>query len=380
MNVSNPFDLVYSPLVMCLMKTRFIVSIMLLLSVPVFAQKLNIAFMSADSMFFGFKNPEGKVIAEPRFMMVGNEAFKDVVAVMEEVTTDKHSTYYLRADGTKFGVDSVYFFDQAPDIESNGFIRFKDPVSKKVGVMNVAGEIVLPAEFDEMWELRNGFVWAIRGSTMECVDKNVPLKNCEHRTWVGGEKVLYNLKGELLSRDFFSNLNDHVNLDYYTFKKSKKASKDPNRINFKAEGGGFFSFVDLDKTFDSWLKENLLDIPSESQLSTLMGDSVLVWKEETGWEVQSKSDFSASNSAEIRLLNDLLKNKKYNYFNFYQEDLFFYEFRSLFGQYFNGAYQFNHWKYPTYQMVIDSQFNRDQSHLTFLRTEKGWKLISVSIR
>ncbi len=335
--------------------------------------------MNADSTLYGFKSPDGKVIAEPKFMLVGNEAFKDIVSVIEEVSSDKYSVYYLRADGTKFGVDSVYFFDQAPDIESNGFIRFKDPVSKKIGVMNVAGKVVLRAEFDEMMELRNGFVWGIRGATLECVDKNVPLKNCEHRTWVGGEKVLYNLKGELLSRDFFSNPDDYVNLDYYTFQKSKKASKDPNRMNFKAEGGRFFSFVNLDKAVDSWLKEHLLDVPSESQLLTLMADSVVSWKEETGWEVQSKNNYLASNASEIKTLIEALQSKKYTYFSTYQEDLFFYEFRSLFGQYFNGTYQFNHWKYPAYEVVINHPDAETQSHLTFLRSEKGWKLISVSI-
>jgi hypothetical protein len=338
------------------------------------------AFYNEDSTLFGFRNAQGKILSEPKFVFVGNEAFNKVVSVVEQLSEDDYSIYYLRADGTKFGEDSVYFWDQAPEIESNGYVRFKDPVSKKVGVMDYTGKIIFPAEFDEMREIRNGFVLAIRGAHKECWDKDVPIENCEHADWVGGEKVLYNVSGELLSRSFFADATDFVNLDYYTFKKSKKPSKDPFRVNFKAEGKGYFSFVNLDKTFDVWVQKNLLKDPSIDQAEFLFADSVVTWEEETGWTVHSKLDLLMLRSLEYNDFMTMLKSKKYSYFNTYQEDFFLYEFSGLFGKYFNGPYQFDHWKYPLYDVIVTNETTNEQSQLSFLRTDKGWKVISVALR
>ena len=46
------------------------------------------------------------------------------------------------------GKDSVYIFDNTPDCENEGFIRFRDHKTDKAGMFNRNGNIVIPAEYN----------------------------------------------------------------------------------------------------------------------------------------------------------------------------------------------------------------------------------------
>src|SRR6218665_163522 len=111
------------------------------------------SYYDADSILLGFKNTNGEILTEPKFMMVSSNEFEDAVAVVEQISEDDFSTYYLRSDGSKFAEDSVYFFETMADNESSGYLRFRSPKTEKVGLMNTNGKIIFPAIYDEMKEV-----------------------------------------------------------------------------------------------------------------------------------------------------------------------------------------------------------------------------------
>jgi hypothetical protein len=50
--------------------------------------------------------------------------------------------------------------------------------------------------------------------------------------------------------------------------------------------------------------------------------------------------------------------------------------------YFNNCHESKYWLYPVKNVVINpkNKFDHGQDHIQFLRTENGYKLISVSSR
>lgn len=92
------------------------------------------AFWDERSELRGFKDSNGDVRIKPKFMgfTVANE-FEHIMAAMEE-KAGSYETYYLTRSGKKVGVDSLYIDDNSADCESEGFIRFRDKTTDKVGM------------------------------------------------------------------------------------------------------------------------------------------------------------------------------------------------------------------------------------------------------
>src|SRR5690606_42056116 len=60
--------------------------------------------------------------------------------------------------GRKVGNDSLYYFDNVPDCESEGFIRFYDQANDLVGMLNSEGEIQIPAIYNGLGRVKNGMI------------------------------------------------------------------------------------------------------------------------------------------------------------------------------------------------------------------------------
>ncbi len=109
---------------------------------------------------------------------------------------------------------------------------------------------------------------------------------------------------------------------------------------------------------------------------------LIIWKEPTGWMSEAKENFLSRNYdlIKVKLLQLNSKNCEYHIFDgspvlsFLESD----ENR----KYLNNCGETKDWIYPIKSIVISYKIENDivQDHFEFLRTENGYKLISISIR
>jgi len=85
------------------------------------------AFRSDDSDTVEFRDEKGKLKTEIRDAagFVVARKFDKIIAAMDE-KGGKYESYYLTKAGKKVTKNGVYIFDNTPDCESEGFIRFRD--------------------------------------------------------------------------------------------------------------------------------------------------------------------------------------------------------------------------------------------------------------
>ena len=110
-------------------------------------------------------------------------------------------------------------------------------------------------------------------------------------------------------------------------------------------------------------------------------DKITYWKEPIGWKSESKTKFIEDNYALLKSKLQQLKASGTDYF-VSSDGLnpFIFEMDE-YTTYFNNCNEAKEWMYPVKNIVINSKNKADfkQDHFEFLRTEKGYKLISVSV-
>lgn len=355
------------------MKQHLFLYIFLFVNFTSFAQNKDtwISFWDKDTTHIGFKDKNGNIKIEPKFMgFTSSNKFDDIIAVTEEVS-EKWKSYYLTKKGKLVGIDSLYTFDNGPDCENEGFIRFKDPKTDKMGLFNGDGKIVISAEYSDLTRVRNGLIIALKGA------EKVKEAGGEHFSWTGGNEYLIDLNNKILIENF--GYNDELN--FYSVEKSKEKNLDPIRDNFLGLDEQYYSFINFDKEFKHWLKNNLLNDLSKDNLIKSSYDKITYWKEPMGWISESKSKFINQNYKLIKAKLTELTNKNCDY-TVFSESLnpFIYE-ENEYSKYFNNCKQSKDWIYPVKNIVISHPDKKDykQDHFQFLRTENGYKLISISV-
>ncbi|MCC9072900.1 WG repeat-containing protein [Flavobacterium sp. F-65] len=343
----------------------------------IFAQDKDIwvSFWNKDTTLVGFKDKNGNVKIEPKFMgMTSAYKFDGIIAVSEE-TNNSWKNYYLTKSGKIVGRDSLYVFDNGSDCENEGFIRFSDPKTDKMGMFNSDGEIVIPAEYNSLTKAHNGMVIVLKGA--EKVN-DTHGGGCNHFGWTGGKQYLIDTNNKILIENF--DYSDELN--FYSLQKSIAPSKDSIRENFQGVDGQYYSFINYEKEFKSWLTNDLLSDLSIANLLKHSDDEIFYWKEPNGWISNPKTVFIKRNYKLIK--NKLLELKStscdYTVFN-ERLNPFIYE-NKKYDHYFDNCYQAKEWIYPVKNIVISHRDKKDitQDHFEFLRTESGYKLISVTIR
>ncbi|MCD8741900.1 hypothetical protein LT679_14895 [Mucilaginibacter roseus] len=335
-----------------------------------------ISFWNADSTLVGFKDKAGKVMIRPKFSgLTFGGKFVNIKAVTEN-TNGKWSSYYLTKSGKKVGVEQLYIFDNTPDCESEGFIRFRDSATYKVGMFNGKGDVAIPAEYNNLTPVANGLIVALKGGTFDAG------KIDEHNQypWVGGKEVLIDTRNKLLVNDF--KYDDDLNL--YSLLILKKPSDNPLRESFKAVNGEYYSFISFDREFKAWLKDSLLKNLTAENLLKLCDDSIYNWGNSEQWKKRSKEEFIDQQFSVIRPLLLNLNNPACEYHVFTDSlNPYIFDYNSIgFEKYFDDCGAALYRKYPVKQVVITYHKDGDiqQDHFDFLRTDAGYKLISVSLR
>ena len=331
-----------------------------------------ISFWDKDTTHLGFKDKSGNIKIEPRFMgFTIAHKFENIIAVSEE-ENENWKSYYLTKTGKIVGRDSLYVFDNGPDCENEGFIRFNDPKTDKMGFFNGDGKIVIPAEYSDLTRVRNGMIIALKDAVKE--------KDGEHFFWTGGKEFLIDINNKILIENF--GFNDELN--FYSLEKSKEKNPDPVRDNFLGVDGQYYSFINFDKEFKEWLKNILLTDLSKENLLKHSYDKITYWKkkDDDGWITKPKEAFMKLNYKLIKAKLLELKSANCDY-HIFSESLnkFIYE-ADEYDQYFDNCRQAKDWINPVKNIVISPQNKNEsgQDHFEFLRTENGYKLISASSR
>lgn len=167
------------------------------------------SFWNKDRTRVGFKDKNGVVKIAPKFTeFVTARKFENIIGVSEN-RNGKWDGYYLTKQGRIVGSDSLYIFDNSPDCENEGFIRFRDRKTDKAGIFNKKGDIVIPAIYNDLTKVRNGMIIALKGAEKKYLEGD------EYYSWVGGQEVLIDTKNTILIENF--KLDNDVN--FFTLEK-----------------------------------------------------------------------------------------------------------------------------------------------------------------
>lgn len=335
------------------------------------------AFKDNASELIGFKDRDGNLKIEPKYTgLTIAKKFDKIIAVTEHVN-GTYENFYLTKSGKIVGKDNLYIFDNSPDCENEGFIRFKDKATGNVGMFNENGEIQIPAEYNDMTKVVNGLVVALKGAKKKYNDEDT-LKGCNHFQWVGGKEYLININNQILVENF--KLNKSLNL--FSLKTGDEPIKDLIWESFLGVDGKYYAFIDFKKEFQQWLKAHLLEPFSKEKLIDGSYKDIYFWKEPSGWIKKVNTDFIDRNYELIKTRLMALNNEKADYFiTIGGLNPFIYE-SAEFDVYYNNCGDAKEWQYPTVDVIINHKTKNDsyQDLFEFLKTKNGYKLISVTIR
>lgn len=335
------------------------------------------AFWNSDTTLIGFKDSRGETVIPPKFMgLTMANRLEHIMAAME-TTSDGVESYYLTKDMKVVARDSLYFWDNAPDCESEGFIRVYDKHHDLVGMLNRRGEVVIPAEYNMLSRVMNGMVVALKGARKH-YDKHERHTGCKHYRWKGGQTYLIDTSNNILVKDF----SVEFELDFYSLSKNYAPSDNTEKTSFLGVDGQYYTFVNFTKAFEAWFSAELLENISVEKLVSLAHDSVTYWDDERGWFVEHARDFARRNSSFINAEWGKLQKDKVEY-DIFLESLNPYIYTSeKYEQYFNNCGEGKDWQYPVISLVITYNRRGDfyQNSYQFLKTENGYRLVSASIR
>jgi hypothetical protein len=330
-----------------------------------------VAHWNSDSSLKGFKDEKGNVKIKPRFMgFTSAHKFEHIIAAMEK--SNGYQGYYLTKSGKIVGRDSLYTFDNATDCENEGFIRFRDKATEKVGLLNKNGVVAIPAIYNELSMVSNGVLTGLIGAT-KIPDEHT---GCNHYTYKGGKNVLIDTTNNVL----IENLNLKYELNFYSLLKTSQPVSNPVRVNFKSENGEYISFIDYQKEFEQWLRSTLLNnLTIEDLLASSYSKVTFNSRENDNQE--SKETFINTNFKLLKKHFQLSDSKGGSYEVFNEGLSAFIHYTSGFEKYFNNCGESNYAKYPVKILVINYNDGKDtqQDRFDFLRTDEGYKLITVSL-
>ncbi len=332
------------------------------------------AFSNESTNLIGFKDKNGVVKIQPKFNeMTSVIKFDNIIAVIED-TIGKGNSYYLTKTGKIVGKNSLYYYDNTNDCESEGFIRFRDHKSSKVGMLNRTGTVVIPAIYDDLSVVQNGLIIGLKGAEKKFfnIDK---YKNSEDYYWDGGQQILM----DTLNNTLVENCTTNQFLNLYSLKKTNTPDLDPIRVAFLGKDGSYYSFIDYEKEFKQWITNT---IEKGVTLETLMDSAfeTITWDTKKSWGKTKKEKLITDNFT-------LLKN---NLFEIVQPSTeYFISSDGLnsitydgkaFEKYFNNCGASKEWKYPKMSLNINHYDNKKlvQNSYGFLRTDEGYQLINLS--
>lgn len=332
------------------------------------------SFYNKDSSLIGYKDKSGIIKIEPKFTSGFTIAkkFDDIIAATENGYLE-NTNYYLTKSGGIVGRNNVYYFDNTPDCESEGFIRFRDKKTNKVGMFDKDGNIVIPAMYDDLSRVRNRMIIALKDA-----EKKYWNGDQEHYSWIGGQELLIDINNNILIDNF------HLDkeLNFFTLEKTMTPHPDITRKSFLAKDGSYYSFVDFEDEFKQWITKELQNDLTPERLINISYDTI-TWESIKGWTKTRKEKFIANNFSILKKeFLEILQPKTGYFISSDGLNPFMFE-GTEFEKYFNNCGEANDWIYPTMSIIISHKNKKNhpiQNQYEFLRTDNGYKLICLTIR
>ncbi|MCP1625433.1 hypothetical protein [Pseudomonas nitroreducens] len=331
----------------------------------------------------GFKDAQGVVRIDPKLSLMFTPAqrFEHIIATGEE-TADGYRTYYLLRDGRQVAPDSLYFFDNAPVCESENSIRFRDRKRDRVGLLDGSGRVLIPAELSDATAMRNGMVVVLKGATRSCADPGVSLDQCEHKGWRGGTELLLDRHGKTLVEHFDTTRAGA--LDWFSKQQSDQPSDDPRRVSFKGVDGRYLSFVDIEKDFAIWFRDEFLAHLDDASLKAHSYPQV--WSGQgseplNDWQATTPDEVLQKHGTQLRKRLEALRSSAG--YGVRQDDMGWPFDPERDPQYFDGCGEFAQWKTHRISAMEHWQlgsFEPDKhASFDFIRTAEGYRLVAFSI-
>lgn len=318
------------------------------------------SFIEQTTGLVGFKRG-GIVVFEPQFDSLWCPNHIKHIAIVRRQREKAGRFVYLTSQGQITDSVSPYFFDNGPDAEYNGFISFRDNHPQCVGPLNRRGEVVIPAKYNDLSHVRNGFLTALIGADIA--------REGEHTYFVGGEELLLDTLGRVLI-DSFTFENSQL-IDFYSVKKiHSRADLDTTRINLLGTQSVYYSFENYETAFAKWLDTNLLSDFTPQRLKSVLYPEIIV-SIDYG-ERQYLSPDTLVDCHYDRFYQALIRLKDAGCEYFYSRDSFYPGYSS----YQNPD---NTDENPIVKIVITSP-NGVQEHFNFYRTDQGYRLIEATFR
>ncbi|GAA4108850.1 hypothetical protein GCM10022393_05210 [Aquimarina addita] len=333
-------------------------------------------YYNQDSTLIGYKDHLDKIMIPPKFMGYTHAHKLDHIIAVTEPEDKGYINYYITKEKKVVGRDSLYTLDNTADCEREGFIRFRDPITDLVGLFNQKGEITIPASYSMLQPVTNNVVIGLYGASKKYKDDKHQ-RGCNHYSWEGGNVYLLDTKGNILVENFEYEYETNL----FSLQITNQKPLDSLRKSYVGKNKKYYSVINYEEEFTQWIEKHLyIDLTLE-KLKTISYPKITHWVPETKWKQTPASEFLTTNFKHIKQLLQLTKEKKVDYF-ITMDGLnpFMYE-TTEYDQYFDNCRQARRKQYPVLALYINQMFGEesDQKSLHFLRTDKGYKLIQVSI-
>ena len=359
------------------------------------AQKPWLRYTDKKSGLWGYKDPNGVIQIVPRFhLLTAADSFYNIIAVDDAVS---ESSYYLLKNGKRLGRDSLYSFDATYDCESEAKIRFRNWKTRLLGFFNQNGETIIPAEYNYASPFHNGLSVALRDGHF--------FQDGEHWGWQGGKWVLINDRNEILA-DSLNIDGDNNTINWYSKRENAVEIDSGISIHIRGTNGLVYSFVDYEREFRRWFKAeflNTISFGSTEDKKRLLFPKIRYWSEKSGWVIKRGDQFLNKFPAILSI--DRFKESELKKLQISPDDLGLNDYifdAPVYRKYHDGCGNHNASRFPLFEVMIsfykkrvspipetgnssysdfEKAFELDhQDHFGFLRTELGYRLISVSAK
>ncbi|WP_409151716.1 hypothetical protein [Sphingobacterium sp. BS-2] len=330
------------------------------------------AFYNADSTLVGYHDRQGKVIipASIKPISVIPRGFDNIISVIDWSDPEESEYYFLTKTGRKVGNDSLYYFDNVPDCESEGFIRFYDRANDLVGMLNSDGDIQIPAIYNGLGRVKNRMIPALKGAQRK---RDSP--DNEHSYFEGGKSMLIDTNNQVLIEDFPYN----DNLNFYQVSINGSMPEDSSWVKFNGKDGNTYAFMDYVKEFENLFPKLFSKEITAEKLIANSYDSIAYWNDDLNqWVFEDSPKYMNRQVDKIKQLFESVidGSKKYstiksslNYFIFESES--YQKFLDQCGDSLDA-------KYPVLSLTVYVEFPTVGVTFEFLRTDEGYKLILVN--
>ncbi|OKS87452.1 WG repeat-containing protein [Mucilaginibacter polytrichastri] len=340
------------------------------------------SYYNAQKESIGYKDANGKIKIPAHFNgLTHTSTFRNIIAVDD---ADTHTSYYLLKNGQNVAKDSLYVWDFTYDCEQEGTIRFRDPVTDRVGFLDKNGKVNIRAVYNDARPFYNGLALVIHDGKRICAD-GTPYKAefCEHWSW-DGITALINKKGEIVADSI--NIMNTANLNWYSGKVADGPADTTLYTSFKAKNNKYYTFINYQKEFENWFYQHFLSGLQSNSLPSYCFDELTVeglWKQ-TLRKHYSKDIFIKKYSALLLLKLAAVKKRQLET-SIVSEELNTLIYNSrLFKTYHTDCGAPNTAKFPSFDVITSHYTNSHQlnyqEHYSFLRTTDGYKLIAVALK